>query len=299
MVSSMRERLAQTATDLLERDDRVAILLAVISQDYFRRAMRSAPTRTVSVGIMEPTLIGVAAGFAMEGFHPIVHSIAPFLVERPLEQLKLDFGYQHLGGTFMSVGASYDYAAEGGTHQAPGDVGAVLTIPGAEVLAPGTPDEAERLLRSTYHDGRITYIRGSVAENPESFDVAPGVLHVVRRGRSATVIAFGPALAATLDACEGLDVTVAYTPSVEPFDYGGLAAIAGDEPFVITVEPWYEGTAMRSVIDALRHVPARYASIGVPRRFLHEYGTAAQHDRANGLDAPGIRRRLQDLLADR
>jgi transketolase len=298
-VSAMRERLAQTSTDLLERDDRVAILLAGISSGYFRRAHRSAPTRTISVGIMEPTMIGVAAGFAMEGFHPIVHSIAPFLVERPFEQLKLDFGYQHLGGTFFSVGASYDYAAEGGTHQAPGDVGALLTIPGAEVFAPGTTSEAERLLRATYADGRITYIRGSVAENPDSYDVGRGQLHVVRRGGRATVIAFGPALAATLEGSDGLDVTVAYTPSVEPFDRAGLAAIAGDDPFVIMVEPWYEGTAMRAVAEALHHVPARFASIGVPRRFLHDYGTSAQHDHANGLDAAGIRRRLDGLLSVR
>jgi transketolase len=295
----MRERFAQTATELLERDDRAAILLAGISSDAFRRARRSAPTRAISVGIMEPTMIGVAAGFAMEGFHPIVHSIAPFLVERPLEQLKLDFGYQHLGGTFVSVGASYDYASEGGTHQAPGDVGALLTIPGAEVLAPGTSDEAERLLRATYADGRITYIRGSVAENPDSFDVARGRLHVVRRGARATVLAFGPALAAALEGSEGLDVTVAYTPSVEPFDLAGLAAVAGDDPLVVTVEPWYEGTALRTVAQALHALPARFASIGVPRRFRHDYGTAAQHDHANGLDAAGIRRRLGELLAGR
>jgi transketolase len=295
----MRERFAETSTDLLERDDRVAILLAGISSDRFSRAHRSAPARIVSVGIMEPTMIGVAAGFAMEGFHPIVHSIAPFLVERPLEQLKLDFGYQHLGGTFFSVGASYDYASEGGTHQAPGDVGALLTIPGAEVFAPGTGAEAERLLRATYADGRLTYLRGSVAENPDSFDVGRGRLHVVRRGERATVVAFGPALAPALEGTEGLDVSVAYTPSVEPFDRAGLAAVAGEDPLVVTVEPWYEGTAMRSVVAALAHVPARFASIGVPRRFLHDYGTTAQHDRANGLDAAGIRRRLEDLLITR
>lgn len=294
---SMRERFAQTASDLLERDDRVAILLAGISSDRFLRARRSAPARTISVGIMEPTMIGVAAGFAMEGFHPIVHSIAPFLVERPLEQLKLDFGYQHLGGTFVSVGASYDYASEGGTHQAPGDVGALLTIPGADVFAPGTAAEAERLLRATYADGRITYIRASGAENPESFDVGRGRLHVVRRGERATVLAFGPALGPTLEACDGLDVTVAYTPSVEPFDHAGLASVAGDDPLVITVEPWYEGTALRAAVDALRHTRARFVSIGVPRRFRHDYGTAAQHDHANGLDAPGIRRRLDELLS--
>jgi len=292
----MRTQVAETAADLLERDPRVAVVIGEISLSYFRRAMERDPRRVVNVGIMEQSMIGVAAGFAMEGFHPIVHTIAPFLAERPLEQMKLDFGYQGLGGTFVSVGASYDYAAEGGTHHAPGDVQVMLSIPGMQVLVPGHATEIDALMRATYANGLPTYVRGSVAANRDAFEVAPGRLEVVRRGSDATVIAFGPMLSRTLEACEGLDVSVLYATSVEPFDRETLARTVGRGPLVFVIEPFYEGTSLPAVAAALRHVPSRIVPIGVPRAFLHRYGTASEHDRALGLDAAGIRHRIEAAL---
>jgi transketolase len=294
----MRTQLGRTASDLVESDPRVAVVLAEISVDRFARVMRSAPDRVINVGIMEQTLVGVGAGFAMEGFHTIVHTMAPFLVERPFEQVKLDFGYQGLGGTLVSVGAPYDYGTEGGTHHAPGDVALMLTVPGSEVLVPGCAAELDTVLRGTYANGRLTYLRTSVAQNDEAFDVAPGRAHVIRRGARATVVAVGPMLTRTLAATEGLDVTVLYTASVAPFDAEGFAAVAGDDPSVIAVEPFYEGTLTPALTDALRHVPSRFASIGVPRRFITTYGTLEEHDHELGLDAAGIRHRVASILED-
>jgi transketolase len=296
MVMDMRSQLARTSSDLLERDPRVAVLLAEISTDRFADAARSHPHRVVNVGIMEQTLVGAAAGFAMEGFHTIVHTIAPFLVERPYEQVKDDFGYQGLGGTLASVGAPYDYGTEGGTHHAPGDVGAMLQIPAAQVLVPGTAEELDSLLRSTYANGALTYLRASQTQNDRSFDVVPGQLERVRTGSRATVLAFGPMLDRTVAACEGLDVTVCYATSVEPFDHEGLAEAVGKVPLVLAVEPWYEGASVPAVSRALRDRPSQIVPIGVPHRFIRDYGTVGEHDHAVGLDAEGIRRQLIDAL---
>ena len=134
----MREQAMATAVDLFKRDERVAIVMADISLDYLRPAVEHDPRRAVNAGIMEQSAVGIAAGFALEGFHPIVHTLAPFLTERPLEQIKLDFGYQGLGGTFISAGAAYDYGESGGTHHAAGDIQALGSIPGLEVLVPGS-----------------------------------------------------------------------------------------------------------------------------------------------------------------
>ncbi len=294
----MRATAIRTASELVLEDERVAMVLAEISLTQAADALARAPLRVVNVGIMEQTAVGVAAGLALEGMHPIVHTITPFLVERPYEQLKVDFGYQRLGGSFISTGASYDYSTEGGTHHSPGDVHALLAIPGFEVLVPGHPAEVEQLLRATYANGRPTYLRTSVAANAEPRDVVPGRLEVVRRGARGTVVAVGPMLERALPAATELDLTVLYATSIEPFDAARLRLEAADHELVVAVEPFYEGTLARTLAEALAGRPARIGSIGVPRAFLSTYGTVAELDRDLGMDEAGVRQALVRWFAE-
>ena len=285
-----------TAVDLFEHDERVAIVMADISLDYLRPAVEHDPRRAVNAGIMEQSAVGIAAGFALEGFHPIVHTLAPFLAERPLEQIKLDFGYQGLGGTFVSAGAPYDYAESGGTHHAPGDVQALGSVPSLEVLVPGSAPETDALLRAHYANGLPTYLRTSVVENREAVEVAPGGLTPIRSGDELTVIAAGPFLSRTLDALDGVDATVLYATTLVPLDAGTLAREAAPSPKVVLVEPAYEGTSAAQVAAALWHRPTQLLSIGVPRAFIERYGTSTEHDTALGLDVRGIRERMLSFL---
>jgi transketolase len=293
---TMREAATSSIVDLFRRDDRVAVVMADISLDQLRRAIEHDPRRAINVGIMEQSAIGVAAGLALEGFHPIVHTIAPFLTERPLEQIKLDFGYQGLGGLFVSVGASYDYGESGATHHAPGDVQVLGSIPSMEVLVPGTPLETSRLVERAYANPHPTYLRTSVVENDMTVEVAPGGLTLVRRGTELTVVVAGPFLSRTLAALDGIDATVLYATTLVPLDRETLAREAAPAAEVVLVEPLYEGTTAARVAEALAHRPTRLYSIGVPRRFIHGYGRQDEHDRALGLDVASIRERIRAFI---
>jgi transketolase len=292
----MRRAAAEAVVELFREDERTAIVLAEISTDLFEPAFRHDARRAVNVGIMEQTMVGAAAGFALEGFLPVVHTIAPFLAERALEQVKLDFGYQRLEGLFVSTGASYDYSASGMTHHAPGDVAALSTVPRLEAIVPGTREEAAALVRAKHGNGLPTYVRTTVAENAAARERPPGGLSVERRGSGPTVIAVGPMLDRTLAALGGLDATVLYATTAVPLDAATLAAESGPADEVIVVEPLYEGTLAAQVAAALSHRPTRILSVGVPREAIHAYGTVADHDRALRLDATGIRGRVLRFL---
>jgi len=296
MSTTMRRQAADTVCDLFMAGDGVAVVLSEISVEYFARAFAHDPRRAVNVGIMEPAMVGVAAGFAMEGFHPVAHTISPFLAERALEQVKLDLGNQELGATLIGTGGSFDYGVEGTTHHSPGDVQAMLTIPGMRVLVPGHAGEVDRLLRATVGDGQLTYVRLQAVTNAQPVAAVPGEVVTIRAGGQATVLAIGPMLDRAAAATADLDVTLLYTATAAPLDPAALRESAAAAADVIVVEPFHQGTLAAQVTAGLADRPARFHFVGVPRRLVREYGTPEQHDAALGLDAAGIGRRIRDLL---
>jgi len=227
-----------------------------------------------------------------------VHTYAPFLVERAFEQVKLDLAHQGARAVLVSIGASYDAARAGRTHQAPEDVALLDTVPGFAVQVPGHPDEVPELLRSAVGALSLgsTYLRLSTEANRSALPVWPG-LQVVRSGREAVVVAVGPMLSPVLDAVGDLDVTVAYTTSVRPFDGEGLRALSSSGSSVVLVEPYLAGTSAFAVSSALAGRAHRLLSLGVGRSELRRYGTPSYHAALHGLDAAGIRRSVTDFLA--
>lgn len=298
-MDTMRDRFIATTTRLLDEDPRLALVLAEISRDGFARAERDHPDRVVNVGIREQLLVGAGAGMALTGMRPIVHTFASFLVERPFEQVKLDFGHQGVGGVLVSAGGSYDWPAGGFTHMAPGDVALMDTLDGWTVHVPGHPDEAEALLReAAAGEGRV-YVRLSVQSNRSARPVGgAGGLSTVREGAEGVVVAVGPMLDNVLAATQGLDVTVLYATTVRPFDGEGLRRAVGDRPAadVVVVEPYLAGTSTAAANDALASLPHRILGLGVAREELRRYGRMDEHLAAHGLDPQGLRERIGGFL---
>jgi transketolase len=288
-----RTQFARTASDLVASDPSVALVYAEISGQFLGEVEAAHPDRVINVGIREQLLVSVGAGLALTGMRPIVHTFGSFLVERAFEQVKLGFGHQDVGGVLVGSGGSFDAAAAGRTHQSPGDVALVDTLPGVQVHAPSTSLEVDAVLRRAVAGDGLHYVRVVGQTNAESRP-EPG-FHVVRRGRGPTVIALGPVVDDALAATTDLDATVLYAHSVRPFDAEGLRAVLAT-PEVVLVEPWLAGTSSRVVADALRDVPHRLLALGVGREEHRRYGTPEDHVAAHGLDAAGIRRSLEEWL---
>ena len=280
----MRKQFSATMLDLAATDSRLVMVFGDISVFLFREYQQRYPDRFFNLGICEATLVSVAAGLSSQGFIPVVHSIAPFVTERAMEQVKDDLCYNRMPANIVSCGATFDYAWDGATHHAWMDIALMRLLPGTEVFQPGTPKEADFLLRHHYATPLTSYFRLSDQSHGCDFPLRPDRGGIVVRdvGAPATVVTAGPILADVMKAVADLSVNLLYFHTIKPFDHQVVNAFAHTDLRVVHDSfGLFEGvceTAGRSV-----------KRLGLPDRFCDTYGTITDARRDVGLDVASIR----------
>jgi len=291
----VRKEFVQVMANELATNPNSALILGDIGVFGHRKSMAKYPDRVFNIGILEQSMVSFAAGFAVEGITPTIHTIAPFLVERAFEQIKVDFGYQNLGGNFVSVGGSLDYSTLGATHHCPGDVGMLLNIPTAEIYVPGTPKEFSDLFISASRNQKISYFRLSESSNKKSIEMDFQKGFLIQKGELLTVLAVGPMLDMVLEAAIDLNVSVLYYNSISPFDERLLRTNL-DSGKLFIVEPFYENTLAPIIQRVLFDKKVIVHSKGIPRSFITNYGKTHEHYEVFGLTSMSIRQKIQDLI---
>jgi transketolase len=287
----MRCQFKDTALRLAEHDDRLALLFGDISVFLFNEFSELHPDRLFNVGICENTLISVAAGMSAAGFHPIVHTIAPFITERSYEQVKLDVCYNHFGCTIVTCGGSFDYAWDGATHHCYTDLELMRMLPGMEVMQPGSKKEFDVLLSGCYNNGKPSYLRIAADEHGLDLPVEFGKGVVVKEtlGAALTVITAGPLLGNVAAAAVDLPINILYYPTLKPFDADLLCRFSKTRILVV-----HDAYGLFETVNASCAVQSEY--YGLPDVFCCYYGTLQDIRQKLGLDPAGIRARMGALL---
>jgi transketolase len=81
-------------------------------------------------------MISVAAGLALAGKRVYVYAIASFLIQRALDQIKVDLCGMNLPVTLIGVGGGIGYSYDGFTHQIPQDIAILRSLPNIEIICP-------------------------------------------------------------------------------------------------------------------------------------------------------------------
>ena len=302
----IRQQFADTMADVGATDERLIVLVGDISHGVLTPFREQFPERYFNVGILEAAIITMSAGLAATGHHPVMHTIAPFLVERAFEQIKLDFCYQGFGGNLVTVGSAFDYSNLGSTHHCYGEFALLKTLQNIEITYPGSALEFDLLFKQAYANDLLTTYRVPGASHGVEFspdEIVLGKAIKVREGTNLTIIACGPQLKSALEAVDrlqssGWDPEIIYVHTIRPLDVEMIRDSVSKTGRVLTVEEHMESGGLGDdVLRATRDLGnVRSASLSIPDRFITEYGEYEEHCQALGLTADGIVTKVADWL---
>ena len=114
--------------------------------------------RFINCGIMEQTMMGVAAGLALCGKCVFVYSIATFPTLRCLEQIRNDVVHHRANVKIVAYGAGDCYQMLGFSHRMDEDVAAMEAI-GVYPVTPDTKEAVGRYTRNFCHEPGPAYLR--------------------------------------------------------------------------------------------------------------------------------------------
>ena len=292
----MRKVFNEIASEIIKSNDKSALILGDIGVYGFREVLSNHPKQVYNIGILEQTMVSISAGLASEGIIPIIHTIAPFMVERALEQIKVDFGYQNLPGNFVSVGASFDYSKLGCTHHCPADINILSNIAGFDLFIPGHHNEFKKQFINHWDSGRINYFRLSENENLDSVNLEFGEIKRIKNGVRGTIIVMGPFLEQTLLGLGDSDFEIHYVNSISSIKQMQIDSIFSSRKVVI-IEPYYSGALLIKLITQLGANGCEILQIGIPVEFLQSYGTYQEQLISLNLDPNSLKKRVETFIS--
>ncbi len=143
----MRRRFGTIIAELAARDEKIYVIAGDIGYRVFDEFRERYPSRFINMGICEQSMVGVAAGMALEGLKPWVYTITPFLIERPFEQVKLDIDQQNVNVKLVGFA---DYPHLGPTHTELNGKELMRLFYNIRGYFPVDGDETEVMLRAAY-----------------------------------------------------------------------------------------------------------------------------------------------------
>lgn len=186
----MRREFANLIKQELVSNKSSVVLLGDISVGLFILPDESLPARCHNVGILEQSMISLAAGMASAGMLPIVHTIAAFLVERTVEQIKLDLLYNQNKVILVSANGPYDYNKLGPTHHSANDV-TILNDLGCNCFLPFSSQSLEDCFIAAKAAGASSYIRLSKIQYDDLDSIEKiGNARFIGQGKSETLQVF-------------------------------------------------------------------------------------------------------------
>lgn len=290
----MRSKFKLIVNNIFESREDLFLLLGDIGVFGFNDLITRYPERAKNIGILEQSMVGMVAGLSKAGLIPIVHSIAPFLVERAFEQIKLAVGYHNSNCRLISIGASYDYINLGPTHHCPSDVAVLSTIPNLHIVVPASASDFETIFLKSLDIKAPIYFRLTDNASLYEGDVEYGRCRLLHKSpnRSELILSIGPMIDLAESFAKELNVTHLNCTTLSPFDFETLNDNLDAGGKLNIFEPYYEGSSFLIMCKYVEYFKLRF--YGFERIFQGTCGSWNNLMHANSLTLETIRKRYYE-----
>lgn len=189
MIKSFVEYLVQETNG----NDQIVFLTGDLGYQSAGRLEAGFGERFINAGVAEQNMMNVAAGMASEGFKVYVYSIAPFLIYRAYEQIKLNIASRDLDVKLLANGGGYGYGIMGPTHHALNDLALMNGLENIVAKIPACEQDVKKMVTESLIFAGPEYIRLGLNDQCVNKTYSNGI-GIVRTNEvaKATVVTLGP-----------------------------------------------------------------------------------------------------------
>ncbi len=259
----------------LGKDSRVVALEADLGKTTQSIMFQSEfPDRYFQMGIAEQNMASTAAGFALAGMIPFIHSFAVFASGRDYDQLRNSICIPNLPVRICGSSAGLSDFGDGKTHQGVEDAAIMRALPNMTVLCPADSIELEKMMDCLLDWRGPVYLRINRNDLPfvypqdELYSI--GKMTMLRDGKHVAIFASGVMVSRALQAAkalelEGISARVLNVSTIKPLDREAVIRYADGVDAIVTAEEHSViGGVGSAVVEALRgvsHAPVEFVGI--------------------------------------
>ena len=276
---NLRSAYGESLVRLGRKDTRVVALEADLGKSTQSVMFQAEfPDRYFQMGIAEQDMTSTAAGMALAGMIPFVHSFAVFATGRAYDQLRNSICIPNLNVRICGSSAGLSDFGDGKTHQSVEDVALMRAIPNMSVICPADSIECELMMDCLLDWEGPVYIR--INRNDLPFVTPPnepyriGKMTMLREGSHVAIFASGIMVSKALEAAaalakDGIAARVVNVSTIKPLDREAVIRYAAGVDAIVTAEEHsLIGGLGSAVVEALRgvsHAPVEF--VGIPDTF--------------------------------
>lgn len=302
----MRDILSDLIVERALADERFIVISGDHGYALFDRLRHERPDQFLNAGIMEQTVVGLAAGLAKIGFRPMVYGLASFMPVRALEQIKLDLCLANLPVVVLGDGAGLVYSNLGASHQCGEDVACLMPMPNLRIYSPSDRYELQKSFMECATNAGPSYLRIGKADRPPSHagNLETLLPHFTHREAPANgcLVATGSMVAVAYQIAQKEKLSCISVPRLKPFAPELTELVAPFRQVMVLEEHSRYGGLAAAVMDLLfeqNHLSTTVHTLALKDHFMERCGSYQYALSEHGMSDAQLLSRIRELLAKR